>query len=129
MLQRRPLKLVESEVHLSDKTMKSMIPMFVRGEAGDSHNCGGCSMFITGGQCTVVEGGISGPKGSCNYWAAGKPAQESDKPPRRMTKTEAGYVEPTSKINCSTCRFVDGTRCLLWQGAVSAGDCCMAWSK
>jgi len=135
MIPRQSYMLEDGE-RLTDAGMKAMIPMFVRGREGDSHNCGGCSMFIPGkddgpGGCTIVQGDISGEHGTCLYWAKakGKPPKASDAHDCRMTKSEADYVEPSSKINCSTCKFVRGNRCALWRGTVGPGDCCMAWSQ
>ena len=129
MLRRLPLGLVESKSeHMSDAKFKAMIPLFVRNKPGFSHNCGICSMFISGGECTVVQGDICPDTGTCDYWAKGSNAKASDKHTKRLSHDEAGYIKHEGKINCSSCKFVNGNYCDLWMGAVGPGDCCISWN-
>jgi hypothetical protein len=133
LFERVSLPLAEaSPLRLSNEMMAKMIPMFVNGGPGANHVCGKCFMFVPDGRCTVVDGKISGARGSCTYWAGGKNATEDKIHAVRMRKSTAGYGEVPAgmKIQCSTCEYLNGENyCGLWQGAVDAGDCCAAWDS
>lgn len=119
---------------LSNKVVTKMIPMFVDETEPSDHKCGGCAMFIgSKGQCTIVQGAISGDKGSCSYWAPGEgKATEEDVHEARMDYTVAGYGEAPDAsfpINCGTCQYFAEGVCKLWMGKVKAEQCCMAYAS
>lgn len=115
---------------LTDKGMKDMIPMFVKGQSADEdHKCGSCSMRVLPDRCTVVEGNISMERGTCLLWARGKASSSADEAEQRATKSAAGYVE-ADKVNCGSCAAYAneyGGYCRVWGGKVKSGDCCVIW--
>ena len=118
------------ERRLTNAAMSKMVPMFVKSGPDVSHNCAGCSMFVAGERCTVVAGKINGDRGTCNFWAGGPNASADKIHDTRMRKETAGYVEAPAgmKIQCGSCEYLARPGyCGLWQGGVSAGDCCVSW--
>ena len=124
--------MARSEKPLSDKMMKSMVPMFVDSDKPDDHKCGICSMRCkeNGAEsCTIVKGGISFKKGTCWFWAQGPASHWSKIHEDRMTYAVAGYIEMPEgvKVQCGTCRVFDKSHCTLWNGTVKNGQCCVAF--
>jgi hypothetical protein len=125
--------LNEEEQYLTNDKLDT--PLFVPGRSGspNDHKCGNCPRRIPGdgdkADCSIVSGGISLSKGTCNYWNVGDtPATAADKSERRMDHQLAGYMETDKKVRCETCRFVKEGFCTLWQGKVKATDCCISWA-
>jgi hypothetical protein len=126
--------LFEDDAYLSDAKLDT--PLFVSGKPGqpNDHKCGNCPRRIVTGDgdkadCTIVSGGISLAKGTCDYWNIGdKPSTEADKSERRMDHQLAGYLETDKKVRCETCRFDNNGYCTLWRGKVKATDCCISWA-
>lgn len=123
-----------SEKPLSDKMMKSMIPMFVDSDQPDDHKCGGCKMRCkeNGAEsCITVKGGISFRLGTCTFWAIGPMSHWSKIHEDRMNYAVAGYIEVPEgvKVNCHACRVYDQGHCTLWNGKVKQGQCCVSYSN
>lgn len=125
--------LNEENEYLSDAKLDT--PLFVSGKPDkpNDHKCGNCPRRIPGegdkADCTIVSGGISLSKGTCNYWNVGDRASTpAEKHKERMDHELAGYMETDKKVRCETCRFVDEGYCNLWQGRVKATDCCISWA-
>lgn len=115
---------------LTDKMMKSMMPLFVDKAKTDDHKCGHCSMRVKGQDtnCTVVDTVISHRKGTCMFWAEGEamPADKIHK--ERMTSESAGYEDVDGKVQCGTCKHFAKDFCVLWDGSVTPEQCCVSWS-
>src|ERR1051326_1796739 len=114
--------------HLTDKHLKSIVPMFVEsGNNSADHKCGSCLFRVGSDQCAIVKGDINFKNGTCMFWAKGKAMSEPN--PTRMDKGTAQYLEVKNgqKVNCASCAFYEKGICKLWSSGVHAGDCCMAW--
>jgi len=46
----------------------------------------------------------------------------------KLTKKEAGYIEPIEEIRCGTCSFYREGHCSIVRGHVSSHGCCNLWS-
>ena len=126
----RRIKIAEARTTapLTDAGMKEMLPVFVDDDTPDDHKCGTCFMRTGTDGCTIVSGPISFKNGVCTFWSKGAPKGEIHE--SRMTYDLSGYVEVPKgkKINCASCRFFDNGHCMLWDGKVLDGQCCIAWS-
>jgi len=111
---------------VSDKELKSHIPLFVKG--GGDHKCGTCAYRMGKDKCSFVSGYIDFKNGTCAYWAEGREATDKEMP-MKMTPEEAQYLVADGKVQCGTCRFYQDNKCQLWDGnPVEADDCCIAWT-
>ncbi len=126
--------MARSGKSLSDRAMKSMVPMFVEATTPDDHKCGNCFMRCrenSAESCIIVKGGVSFTLGTCTFWAKGPASHWSKIHEDRMNYAVSGYVEVPEgvKVNCGACRFFDNGHCTLWNGKVQEGQCCMAYSS
>jgi len=119
---------------LTDKGMKSMMPLFVESTSPSDHKCGSCFMRIERkgeerGECTVVDVPIHMKDGVCSYWAKGDASELKDIHPARMDAATSGYEEFGGPVQCGTCVYYDKEVCRLWMGLVKEAQCCMSWTK
>ena len=130
LLYRAKIAAERNTAPLTDEMLKGMVPMFVDEDSPDDHKCGTCFMRSGSNECTIVSGPISFKNGVCSFWAKGPASKRSKIHENRMTYDLSGYVEvpPGKKINCASCRFFDNGHCMLWNGKVLDGQCCIAWS-
>ena len=139
-LKKLALKIMaRSEKPLSDKMMKSMIPMFVDSDTPDDHKCGICNMRTrenSAESCVIVKGGISYRLGTCTFWANGPASHWSKIHENRMNYAVAGYIEVPEgvKVQCGTCKVYDQAdqkagHCTLWNGGIKKGQCCVAFTN
>jgi len=84
--------------------------------------------------CLEVSGEINGPRGICGLYVHGTPAghRVQDGPSRKVSKTEAGYIEngPTHCVNCDEMvhRGVHtASPCRKVKGLVQGRACCGVW--
>lgn len=133
--QRVSLAIIAAPV--TEKGLRSVIPMFVEDDSPDDHKCGNCALLILGrsgdqADCTLVEGGVSRSRGTCSFWTKGEPSSPDQIKPTRLDHHISGYVEvknPSLKVQCGTCfAYTDGY-CEVWEGEVKLGQCCGTWDN